>query len=64
VDANWTSWHSHHMPHMHKSDKSSENWGQRLFSKTKNFAGTKNLKKKLQGLKPKLTYFAGINTIF
>jgi len=56
--------HNHHVTHMHKSDKSSQNWGQGLFPKTKNFTGTKNHKIFLQGLKPKLGIFAGTNSIF
>jgi len=36
----------------------------RLFSKTKYFAGTKNNKFFLQGLKPKRSIFAGTKTIF
>ena len=45
------------MPHMHKSDKSSHNWGQGLFPKTKFFAGTKNYKKKIAGTKTKTGLF-------
>jgi len=64
VDVSWTSKHSHHVTHMHKRDKSSKNLGQGLFPKTKIFTRTKNYKKNLQGLKPKLGNFAGTDTIF
>jgi len=37
---------------------------QGLFSKTKYFAGTKNNKKNLQGLKPKRDIFAGPKPYF
>jgi len=43
---------------------SSQKWGQRPKPKRGIFAGTKNYKKKIQGLKPKQDIFAGINTIF
>jgi len=43
--------------------KSSQKWGQGLFSKTKKFAGTKN-NFFLQGLKSKRDIFAGTKTIF
>jgi len=44
--------------------KSSQKWGQRLFKKTKNFAGTKNKKKNLQEPKLKRGIFARTNAIF
>ena len=44
--------------------KSSLKWGQEPKSKRDIFAGIKNNKKKLQGLKPKQGIFAGTKTIF